>query len=136
MIATGAAKYRNISSQSGVENASPHRLIQMLFDGALDRIYKAQGHMERGEISDKGEAISSAISIIGGLQGSLNKEDGGDIADNLDRLYSYMIERLVDANQSNNIEHLSEVSKLLLDIKAGWDGIKEEAEQLSPKAAS
>jgi len=128
MIASGAAKYQNISSQSGVENATPHRLIQMLIDGSLDRINKAKGHMNRGEVSEKGEAISSAISIIGGLQGSLNKESGGEVAENLDKLYNYMIEKLVEANQSNNTEILVEVSKLMLNIKSGWDQIEPKAE--------
>ena len=90
MISRGAAQYKSVGNQSGIENASPHRLIQMLLDGALDRINSAKGAIKRGDIQSQGTNISSAISIIGGLQSSLNMEKGGEIAANLDNLYDYM----------------------------------------------
>ncbi|HFB66803.1 MAG TPA: flagellar export chaperone FliS [Aeromonadales bacterium] len=132
MISNGAAKYSNIGSQSGVENASPHRLIQMLIDGALERTHKARGYMSHGNITEKGENISSAMSIIGGLQASLNKDSGGDIAVKLDALYAYMIQKLMASNLENDVSGLDEVIKLLQEIKSGWDGIEKQVSQKQP----
>lgn len=125
MISTGAAKYKSIGTQSGVEGASPHRLIQMLINGALERIHSAKGFMERGDVIAKGKDISSAISIIGGLRSSLNMDAGGEISTNLDALYEYMGYRLFESNRNNDINGLEEVSKLMLQVKTGWDGIEE-----------
>ncbi len=130
MISYGAKQYKSVGTQSGVENASPHRLIQMLIDGALERINTARGHMERGDASAKGENISSAISIVGGLQASLNKESGGTVAENLDNIYDYIGHQLMLSNQSNDLSKLDDVTKLMLQIKTGWDGIEKDAKSL------
>jgi flagellar protein FliS len=68
-------QYSQNAVQTGIESASPHRLIQMLMEGALGRIATAKGHMERGEIRSKGEQIGSAISILEGLKASLDHEN-------------------------------------------------------------
>lgn len=120
------SQYRQVGVQGGIANASPHRLIQMLMEGALDKIHTAKGHMERGEIAEKGKQISWAISIVEGLSASLNHEEGGEIARNLFDLYDYMTRRLLEANLQNKTEYLDEVSNLLLQIKSGWDAIPEE----------
>lgn len=106
-----------------VEDATPHRLIQMLMTGVLDRIATARGFMERGAIAQKGAQISWAISIIEGLRVSLDKSVGGEIAENLDRLYDYMVLRLTEANMKNEPAYLDEVSDLLRQIKSAWDEI-------------
>jgi flagellar protein FliS len=116
-------QYKKVGNESDVAFASPHRLIQMLFNGALEKISVARGSMERGEIAKKGENIGWAISIIEGLRTSLDREAGGEVAANLDSLYSYMEERLVLANADNNLEMLDEVAKLLKTVKAAWDEI-------------
>jgi len=115
--------YNTVGVQTGIEDASPHRLIQMLLDGALDRIARAKAHMKQNEIEAKGVSIGMAISIIGGLRDSLDHEAGGDIAANLDNLYEYMTYRLTEANIRNSHEMLDEVSSLLAEIKSAWDGI-------------
>ncbi len=129
MISSGAAKYKSIGNQSGVEGASPHRLIQMLINGALERINSARGSMERGDIYSKGKDISSAISIIEGLRSSLNMKAKGEISNNLDSLYEYMGHRLFESNKTDDINGLEEVSQLMLEIKTGWDGIASQAKQ-------
>ena len=105
-----------------IEEASPHRLIQMLFEGCLQRIAVAKGAIQRKEVALKGESISKAIGILGGLRGSLDLSQG-EIANNLDRLYEYMERRLVDANLKNDVVILDEVTGLLKDVKAAWDAI-------------
>ena len=109
--------------QTGVENASPHKLIQMLIDGAIEKVQLARGYMERREIARKGETISWAMAIIDGLRSSLDMKAGGDIANNLDALYEYMLRRLTEANVANDVAMLDEVVKLLNELREGWNGI-------------
>lgn len=116
-------EYNRINITSGVEEADPHRLIQMLMQGALEKLAIAKGYLERGDINGKGSHISWAISIIEGLRASLNMEQGGDIAKNLEDLYEYMIRRLLRANIENDITLLDEVSSLLQTVKSAWDDI-------------
>lgn len=127
MISKASAEYRKVNTQSGVEGASPHRLIQMLMQGVLQRLAEARGAIQRQDLSLKGEAISKAIGIIDGLRGSLNLDAGGELAENLEALYLYMQDRLVEANSENSEEKLQEVAQLMIEIKQGWDGIAEQA---------
>ena len=83
----------------------------------------ASGQASRREFEAKGKSITWAISIINGLRGSLNLEEGGDIARNLDDLYDYMVRRLLDANAASDAATLQEVAGLLGEVKSGWDAI-------------
>ena len=116
-------QYQTVNTQARVSDASPHRLIQMLMEGGLSRIAQAKGAMQHGQQAAKGELISKAIGIIGGLREGLDLEQGGEIAVNLDRLYEYMTARLIEANISNDVAILDEVSGLLRNVKSGWDAI-------------
>ena len=118
-------QYQQVSVHSGVLGASPHRLVQMLMEGALEKIALAKAHMVNNNIASKGENISKAIAIVGGLQSSLNTDAGGEIAENLGNLYDYMTNRLVIANLHNDEAILDEVAGLIVEIKMGWDGIPE-----------
>jgi flagellar protein FliS len=119
--------YSSVKVHSSVEAASPHRLIQMLFEGALERIAQAKGAMAQNQIARKGELIGKAIAIVGGLQGSLNDKEGGALAANLDDLYDYIVRRLTQANYENNPEYLDECGRLLSEIKTAWDAIGDHA---------
>lgn len=115
--------YKDYGYNSEIEYADPHRLIQMLFEGALKRIAFAKGAMQRKQIAEKGKFISQTIEIVGGLRASLDVDNGGDIAANLESLYDYVCRQLVKANLKNSEEILDEVSGLLLDVKSAWDAI-------------
>jgi len=115
--------YKDYGYNSEIEYADPHRLIQMLFEGALKRIAFAKGAMQRKQIAEKGKLISQTIEIVEGLRASLDVENGGDIAANLESLYDYINRQLVKANLKNSEEILDEVSGLLLDVKSAWDAI-------------
>lgn len=119
-------QYRHNHIQGGIESASPHRLVQMLMEGALEKILAAKGFMVKNEIAKKGEQISWAISIIDSLRSCLNVEVGGDFAQNLLDLYNYMERRLLEANIQNDPAMLDEVGQLIGQIKAGWDAIPAE----------
>lgn len=116
-------QYQAVNTQAQAAAADPHRLIQMLMEGGLTRLAQARGAMERQQTALKGELISKAIGIIGGLRQGLDLEKGGDIAGNLDSLYDYMTRRLMDANVKNDPAILEEVSGLLREVKEGWDAI-------------
>ncbi|MDL2284136.1 flagellar export chaperone FliS [Oxalobacter sp. OttesenSCG-928-P03] len=131
----GVNAYARVGVETGVLAASPHKLIAMLYDGALSAINMAARHMETGDIEKKGEAIVKATTIIqSGLQASLNKEVGGELAQNLDALYDYMRRRLFEAHVKNDPEMLAEVKGLLVDIKSAWDEIGETVDK-QPAAA-
>ncbi|MCP4285677.1 MAG: flagellar export chaperone FliS [Gammaproteobacteria bacterium] len=135
-INSALSEYASVSVTSRIEDATPHRLIQMLMEGALDKIATAKGHMLHKNMSEKGRHISWAISIISGLQSSLDMEAGGEISANLDNLYDYMVRRLGQAGASNDTEILDEVSSLLLEVKSAWDVIPRQLASESRKAAS
>ena len=116
-------QYQRVGVQAQVTEANPHRLIQLLMQGGLDRIYQAKGALEFGRVAEKGELICKSIAIIGGLREALDHEVGGDLATNLDRLYDYMIRRLSEANRRNDVAPLEEVAGLLREIKSAWDQI-------------
>jgi len=120
---SAAQSYASVKVHSSVETASPHRLIQMLFEGALERIAQAKGAMLQNQIARKGELIGKATAIVGGLQGSLNDKEGGSLAANLDGLYDYIIRRLSQANFENNLDYLDECGRLLGEVKSAWDAI-------------
>ncbi len=117
------AQYKRINTESALEGASPHQLIQMLLNGALERLSQAKGAMARNDVAQKGVMIGKAVSIIGGLQDSLDTNADEQITGNLDSLYDYMQRRLLEANVKNDSDLLDEVSDLLLTIKDGWDAI-------------
>ncbi len=114
-------EYEQVGARSQVEGASPERLIQLMLEGALDRVSLARGAMENGETAAKGERISKAISLVEGLRASLDHERGGELAGNLDALYEYASRRLLEANLRNDVAILDEVSNLLREIKQAWD---------------
>ena len=133
---TFARQYQQVGTSSEIESADPHRLIQMLIDGAISRLVVAKAMMERRDLAKKGENVGMAISIIGGLQASLDMNKGGEIAQSLSALYDYMNLKLADANANNNVASLDEVIHLMRTIKEGWDGIREKATASSATAPS
>ena len=119
-------QYQQVSNQQAVDGASPHRLIQMLLEGAIQRMAEAKGAMQRGEVANKGVAIGKAISIVGGLSDSLNLEVPGDLSENLQGLYQYAVDCLMEANLKNDQSKIDDALKVIKTIKEGWDGIAEE----------
>jgi flagellar secretion chaperone FliS len=121
---SGANAYAKVGIETGVVAASPHKLIVMLFDGALAAVATALQHMKAGNIPGKGQSISKAITIIdSGLRTSLDHKVGGEIAVNLDALYEYMSRQLLTANLNNQVELLEEVQRLLQELRSAWEAI-------------
>lgn len=135
MLQNNANQYKDINVSTGVEGADPHRLIQMLYDGALNSIAVAKGCIDRKDAEAKGLAIGKAIGLVGGLRDSLdhNIVDGG-LAANLASLYEYVSNCLLKANAEDNNEVLESAREVLFELKAGWDAIRDDA--LAAKSAS
>ena len=123
-----AGQYRTMSSYGLVADASPERLIQISLEGILAHLATAQGcmarirdHLPLVDVVAKGQAIGKAVRLIGHLNDSLDMERGGEVAVNLRNLYLYMLDRLTEANISNDPALVGEVADLLRRIKDGWD---------------
>ena len=119
----------NHASQAMV--ADKVELIQMLFDGLIDSLVTAKGHIQRGSIEDKNKSLVRAGRIVLGLQGALDLDKGGDLARNLYELYSYVTRRLVHVNARNDLDALQEVHTLLNEIRQAWRDVP----NLLPKTA-
>jgi flagellar secretion chaperone FliS len=127
-ILNAVDEYARLGLRTDIETASPHRLILLLLDGAIDKIRAARLAMQRGNIPEKGANTSWAISIIDGLRASLNVDKGGDLALNLDQLYDYMVRTLVEANLKSDARKLDEVEALLAEVRSAWRAIESEVE--------
>lgn len=120
-----AAAYKQVSVESEITAADPHRLIMLLFEGAQAAMQKALVCLKQNDIPGKGLAISKAIDIIGsGLRASINMEAGSDLAEKLDALYDYMTNRLLYANLKNDVAAVEEVISLLGEIQSAWAEIR------------
>lgn len=115
--------YRTVGAQSAVADSTPHQLVLMLIDGAVEKTASALGQMLHGETAEKGRLISGSISIIDSLRASLDHKVGGELAGNLDGLYDYMGRRLLEGNLRNDPDALSEVLSLLKEIREAWAAI-------------
>lgn len=126
MYNEGLGAYQHSQNHAQAASASPHRLIQMLLEGLLDNLTRARGFMERGQIAEKGEMISKCLDILNGLSSVLDEERGGEVTQELSRLYDYCGRRLFEANINNDVEGIDEVSRLITDIHEGWVVLKPE----------
>ena len=129
MNAPGLSAYTQTNIESIVHEATPHKLIEMLLKGAKDALSQAVGAIERKDFEAKSKKISKATEIILNLRTYLDKEKGGEVADNLNELYTYMATVLIDANRTNDTEKLREVSALLDTVADGWVSMPEEVKQ-------
>jgi flagellar protein FliS len=126
----GAAQYRTVRSHGMVTDASPSRLVQIMFEHILSELAAAQGCMERiknnmplSEVVAKGKSLGKAIRLINQLNATLDMERGRQIAQNLRALYVYILERLTLANVTNDAQIVAEAASLVRKVKSGWDKI-------------
>src|ERR1700688_4720341 len=126
----GAAQYRAVRSHGLLADASPTRLVQVMFEHILSHLASAQGCMGRikdnrpvSDVVAKGASVGKAVGLINHLNACLDMERGGEIAENLRALYVYMMGRLTLANATNDAAIVTEVCALVGKIKSAWDQI-------------
>ena len=125
-----ANAYAKVGVESGILAASPHQHIVMLFDGYQATLRIARLHLQAGNIAAKGQAITKAINLVSqGLRGSLNLEQGGEIAAQLDQLYDYVVRLLLRANLNNDDAALNTAAELLENVAAAWRAIGTQTEE-------
>ncbi len=129
-------QYRQMGAAANIQDATPHRLVEILMEAALQKIAAAKGFMERQKVAEKGKQISWAISIIDTLRASLNTEVGGELAENLSALYDYMGRTLLEANLSDDVAKLEEASTLMGQVLEGWREIPQDQRHIQSDAAA
>ena len=130
MFSNPIASYQQVSLESDIRGADPHRLIVLLFDGAESALATALVQMAAGDDHGKSISLTKASSIIlEGLAASLNLQEGGELAQNLQALYQYMASRLVHANIRKDASAIREVQGLLGEISGAWREMGENMRQ-------
>lgn len=112
--------YNDIKVNAAVASATPHQLIQMLYDGLLERLAQMKGAIEQKNIELKSNKVNQAISIISGLRESLDQEAGAEISARLDGLYDYVQRRLWQAHHKNDLAIVDECITLINEISSAW----------------
>lgn len=112
--------YMNQYQNTQVQTASPEQILIMLYDGAIRFCRQATEFMLAGQMTAKAEKISRVIAIVSELANTLDHEIGGEIAEELDALYNFMIRELTQANLQNDTEKLTVVENLLSDLRETW----------------
>ncbi len=115
--------YGQVKVSTGVSKSNNVELIQMLFDGLIESLATARGHIQHNNISEKSKAISRASRIVLGLQGALDFDKGGDLANNLNELYNYITRRLLHVNARNDLAALDEIHGLMTEIRGAWETV-------------
>lgn len=123
--------YRRIE----VETTDPIKLVIMLYEGAINFLEQAKRRMMDKKVAEKGILISKVMAIVGELQASLNMDKGGEVAVNMDRIYTYISNRLYDANMKNDPAILTEVISHLRVLKEAWDKARSAAPAGEPAVA-
>ena len=127
-----AESYGSVQVVTGVATADNIQLIQMLFDGLTESLSSAKGHIQNNAIEEKSKALSRAGRIVVGLQGALDFERGGELAQNLNELYAYVTRRLFHVNAYNDLAVLDEVQSLIQDIAQAWQTLPSLLNQTQP----
>lgn len=126
------AEYRQ-NRFAGVDvEADPHRAVMLLLQGGIERMRQADAAIAAGRTDIKIAAINAALDILDVLRASLNHDEGGQIAGGLEALYTYIGERLVQANAGNDREHLAECIRLLSDIASAWAEVPQRLASAQP----
>jgi flagellar protein FliS len=121
--------YQKEALKTRVAGADRYEIIQMLMTGAIDKMVFSKVAIEKKQLEAKAEHISKASAILEALRGCLDFEVGGEVTENLYALYSYMIDRLLDASIKNDPSIVDEVINLLKEIKSAWDAIPQDVRQ-------
>ncbi len=123
--------YSTVFIESQITGASPHQLIVLLYDGAINAMRRAEIYFETGNVARRGEMISRAINIIdNGLRAGLDHQMGGDIPADLERLYEYVSRNLLLANLNQSASSLPPLIALMVEMADTWKAIDPQCQQV------
>lgn len=128
-------QYQAVGVQTSIMDADPHRLIQLLFQGAADNMSAAKGFIEHADPEQRNRCLNKSIQIVGGLRSFLDQDKGGEITEKLDQLYEYLEQRLFQANVNNDAEGVEECMGLLKQVSSAWNEIRPQATAETSTAA-
>lgn len=117
------ASYADGNRTSQALVADKVELIQMLFDGLVDSLSVAKGHIEHKTFDKKAQSLNRASRILLGLQSALDFSQGGDLANNLNELYDYALRRLMHVNLHNDLQTLNEIQGLMVELQQAWRAV-------------
>ncbi|MFB9134709.1 flagellar export chaperone FliS [Vibrio sp. AK197] len=120
LMDSGYDSYQQVDLDAQAAAANPHQLVVMLINGLLDEIERIRGHMSAGRLAEKGAAINKCMNILIGLDSALDEENGGEIAESLHQLYEFCQVELYQASVQNSDERLTNVERVMTNIREGW----------------
>ena len=123
--------YQNAYKKASVNTLDQNKLIIMLYDGAIKNASFAVEHMKSGEIEKVHNCLIKAKNIVTELMATLNMEKGGDVAKNLQSLYSYMFSQLIEANMEKKTQPIVVVVELLKELRVAWVEINKKSKTQS-----
>ncbi|TDR13219.1 flagellar export chaperone FliS [Marinomonas communis] len=130
----GIQAYKKDSLKSDLASADPHRVIQLLMQGALERLALSKGFIERKDLESKSQTLTRVVEIINALRDALDRDANPELVDNLNDLYAYMIDQVQEASVTMDVQKIDLVMGLLLQIKGAWDQISEIDKQAAAQA--
>lgn len=116
--------YHAVNLDAQTARASPVQLVLILMDGLLEEIARARGHVQARRYEQKATSLNRCIAMLNGLSSSLDIESGGEVVQNLMRLYDYCASRLYSVGVKLDTSILDEVTGLLTTLKRGWQGVQ------------
>lgn len=121
----GYQAYKNTSVDARAAGADIHKLVLMLFDGFMDELSRVEGHIQARRFDRKAESIDKLVKILGGLEASLDQDNGGEVAANMQRLYQFCGNALLQASLQNDLNQLTLVREIMTNLQQGWQGLAE-----------
>jgi flagellar secretion chaperone FliS len=127
MYKKGINAYQSVGGRDQATTADPYQLIQMLMNGALQKLAVGKGAMERKDLETKSENLTKSLSIVNALQDGLDMSVESEVAGNMYDLYDYAKRQIIEAMTSNNVEAVDNCMMVIRSLKEGWDAIPVEA---------
>lgn len=126
-FANGYQAYQNTSVEGKAAGADIHKLVLMLFDGFLDELARVEGHIQAKRFDKKAAGVERMLKILGGLDASLDQQNGGEVAANMQKLYQHCGQALLNASLKNDLSELDTVRVIMTNLQEGWQGLAQHA---------
>lgn len=114
---------QNIYKQNQILNASPKKLVVLLYDGCIKNLKLAEISIAEKNIEQANNALIKAQDIVAELAGTLNKDQGGQIAEDLSDIYEYLMTKLIEANRTKDVTIIQKNREMLEELREAWAGI-------------